>query len=90
MATDEQLPVKQEDLLTILVKLRDVRAWAVHNEADPWAFRQALITVMAIDTAAALERGVKNEDLARFDELACTKAETLVMEILQEGRSRVR
>ena len=59
--------VNGEDLLFVLKKLRDLRAWAVHTETDPWAFRQALVMVMELDTAAALERGVSIQELHGFD-----------------------
>jgi len=59
--------VNVEDLEFVLKRLRDVRAWHVKRKGEPWAFRQALIIVMELDTIAALERGVKAEVLASFD-----------------------
>ena len=59
--------VNEEDLGFVLKKLRDLRAWVVHTETDPWAFRQALVMVLELDTTAALERGVEYSTLTAFD-----------------------
>jgi len=60
-------PVNEKHFYRVLVKLRDLRAWAVKRNMDPWAFRQAMITVLELDTLAALERGVPRKNLERFD-----------------------
>jgi len=59
--------ISTRDFQRVLVKLRDLRAWSVKRNIDPWAFRQALITVLELDTAVALERGVPRENLDKFD-----------------------
>ena len=60
-------PVNEKHFYRVLVKLRDLRAWSVKRNIDPWAFRQAMITVLELDTLAALERGVTRENLDKFD-----------------------
>ena len=40
-----QKPVSEMDLLEILVRLMDLRAWAEKRKKDPWAFRQAIILI---------------------------------------------
>ena len=59
--------VSMKDFRAALVKLRDTRAWAIQWKIDAWAFRQALLSVLEIDTRAALEEGVTMEQLAAFD-----------------------
>ncbi len=68
------LDVPREDLLRALMKLRNFRAWGVIENIDPWAIRQGLIMVLAMDTEAALERGVDPDTLFAFDEEAEAKA----------------
>lgn len=65
-----QKPVSEMDLLEILVRLMDLRAWAEKRKKDPWAFRQAIILILELDTAAAKENGVKEAALEEFDRLA--------------------
>jgi len=79
-------PIDERTFLEVLKRLRDVRAWAVVNKGDPWAFRQAMITVMAIDTDVALEKGVKNMDLNAFDMAAKVKAREFIESIPGEVR----
>lgn len=86
----ETPPVDERSLLHVLIRLRDVRREAVVNLADPWAFRQAMITVMAIDTACALEHGVETKTLARFDEDAELKAQEFLESIPEEWRAHGR
>lgn len=62
--------VDEGQLLEVLKRLRDVRAWAVKRRLDPWAFRQAMIIVMELDTAAAIAEGRSPEQLAEFDRVA--------------------
>lgn len=59
--------VKEEELFRILKRLRDVRLWATRRDLSPWAFRQALVMVLELDTVAALERGVEYSTLDTFD-----------------------
>ena len=59
--------ISKKELLEALKRLRDVRAWHVKRKGDPWAFRQALVLVLELDTAAALQRGVTPRDLSFFD-----------------------
>jgi hypothetical protein len=61
--------VNKEHLKACLLKLRDLRLWAVTNNIDPWAVRQTLVIALEIDTKAALDRGIKREDLENFDKL---------------------
>ena len=84
MAPEELIPVYERTLYHVLARLRDIRAEATLTLSDPWAFRQAMITVMAIDTAVALERGVRPQVLAGFDELAELKAQEFIDNHLEE------
>ena len=61
------ITVSERDLVTCMRFIRDMRAHAVINNVDPWAVRQALILALEIDTATALKRGIKPEELRRFD-----------------------
>lgn len=80
--------VDERDFYAFLERLGDVRKLSVLNEADPWAFRQAMITVMAIDTAVALDHGIDAEALASFDEVAELGALEFVESIPEEVRAR--
>ena len=79
-------PVNEKHLLKALKYLRDLRVWGVRRNIGPWAIRQALITVLAMDTEAALERGVEPETLFKFDELAEEKAVEFIESIPEELR----
>ena len=81
MDTDEAPTVDERALYHVLARLRDLRREAVHTLADPWAFRQAMITVLAIDTAVALETGIEPDGLALFDARAQDKALEFIEEI---------
>ena len=70
--------VSERDFYETLKLLRDVRAWAVRTDSDPWAFRQAMITVFEMDTTVALERGVKAWELKAFDAQAREEARKLI------------
>ena len=59
--------INKEELLEVLKRFRNMRARHVRRGGDPWAFRQALIMVLELDTVAALERGIEAETLASFD-----------------------
>ena len=59
--------VKEQDLITCMTFIRDMRAWAALNNVDPWAVRQALLIALHMDTKAALARGIKHKDLQQFD-----------------------
>jgi len=61
-----------------------VRREATLEGRDPWAFRQALITVLAIDTAVALESDVTPGSLRRFDMRAELKAREFIDSIPEE------
>jgi len=73
--------VREKDLLRVMEKFRDLRAWAVRVKMDPWAFRQGLLLGLHIDTRAALERGVSREDLQAFDCLVAENATELQIEV---------
>jgi len=62
--------VSEEELVQVLRRLHGVRAWAFKRRLDPWAFRQAMITVLEIDTATAIENGRTLEQLAEFDRVS--------------------
>ena len=85
MATEETPPVNEETLHAVLAELRTLRLWAVVNRADPWAFRQAMITLMAIDTHVALERGVEVKTLRNFDVAAKEKAREFIESMPKEA-----
>jgi len=61
--------VNKQHYKACLLKLRDLRLWAVQGDIDPWAFRQMLLIALEMDTKAALERGVKSIDLLNFDSI---------------------
>lgn len=83
MSFEETPPVDVDEstFYEVLVKLRDVRKWAVINKGDPWAFRQAMITVMAIDTACALDIGIEPAELVIFDMHARDNAQEFIESI---------
>jgi len=62
--------VEERELIEVLTRLRDLRAWALKRHCDPWAFRQALLITLELDTATALEQGHTPEQLAEFDAVA--------------------
>lgn len=62
--------VPERELFEVLKRLRDVRAWAARRRLDPWAFRQAMLIVLELDTIVALESGRTPEELAKFDDVA--------------------
>ena len=70
----ESKTVPERDFYLVLEKLRDVRNLAVERDINPWAFRQAMITVLELDTVTAVERGVKPEKLDEFDAVAGEEA----------------
>jgi len=84
MAGEEQLPVDEADLYEILAGLRDVRREATLEGRDPWAFRQALITILAIDTACALEADITPGSILEFDARAHVKAQEFIDSIPEE------
>ena len=76
--TEARAIVPEKDFYLVLERLRDVRKWAVERDIDPWAFRQAIITVLELDTVTAVERGVKPEKLDEFDAVAGEEAREFV------------
>lgn len=74
----EARPVPERDFYESMKRLRDVRAWTVTADIDAWAFRQAMITVLEMDTAVALERGVAPGALEAFDEGARLEAQAMI------------
>ena len=70
--------VPEKDFYLVLERLRDVRKWAVERDIDPWAFRQAMITVLELDTVTGVERGVKPEKLDEFDAVTRREAREFV------------
>ena len=70
--------VPEKDFYLVLKRLRDVRKWAVERDIDPWAFRQAMITVLELDTVTGVERGVKPEKLDEFDAVTRREAREFV------------
>jgi len=54
----------------VLTRLRDLRLYTTRRHGDPWAFRQALLIALELDTASALETGHTPEQLAEFDVVA--------------------
>lgn len=81
--------VDKRTFYEVLQRLRDVRKWATTNQGDPWAFRQAMIVVMAIDTNVALESGIDAEGLGEFDMVSRALAMKLLKSIPEEGRAHV-
>lgn len=82
--------VDERTFYEVLQRLRDVRKWSTTTRGDPWAFRQALITVMSIDTTAALERGIDPRDLKKFDMAAKEKAREFIESLPKEERTHGR
>jgi len=62
-----QVPLR--DFMAVIIKLKDLREFCVRNNIDAWATRQALIIALEMDTAAALARGIRREDLESFDQV---------------------
>ena len=58
--------IRAAHLKAALTQMRNVRAWSIKNDINPWAFRQALLFALEVDTHHALQK-VKKEDLDRFD-----------------------
>lgn len=81
-----ELTVDEKTFYAVLERLRDVRKWATLTQADPWAFRQAMITVIAIDTTVALESGVEAKNLAGFDVEAGLRAEEFIKSLPEEAQ----
>lgn len=77
--------VSSQDLLKVMVKIRDLRAYTVRERLDPWAVRQGLILALELDTAAALERRVPIENLQEFDQAVRADVRTWVGERLKRG-----
>lgn len=69
--------VREQDLLQVLKWFRDLRIRSIKKRIDPWAFRQAILLILQLDTRAALERGVTLEALQKFDRLTRTDAENI-------------
>ena len=61
--------VSEKDLVGAMRWIRELRKWALVNDTDPWAVRQAILMALEMDTEAALQRGVKLQALQRFDEI---------------------
>ncbi len=59
--------VDSDDLRWIVLGICALRAQAVVQGRDPWAVRQGLVLALALDTEAALEKGVPKAKLAEFD-----------------------
>lgn len=87
MASEETPTVNEGNFYDVLERLRDVRRWATTNLCDPWAFRQALITVMSIDTTVALESGIDPRILKKFDMAAGFRAEEFLESIPEEAEA---
>ena len=73
----EGTTVREQDLLQVLKWFRDLRIRSIKKRIDPWAFRQAILLILQLDTRAALERGVTLEALQKFDRLTWTDAENI-------------
>jgi len=76
----ESTTVSDWELVGVLKRLRDTRRWAVRADVNPWAYRQAIIFILELDTAAALERGVSKEHLESFDSRAQEDARSFLRE----------
>jgi len=63
------ITVSEDELVQVLCWVRNLRKWAVRTQIDPWAIRQGLVMALEMDTAAALKRGIKPEDLQNFDQV---------------------
>jgi len=77
--------VPEQDLMRVLVKVRDLRAYAVRGGLDPWAVRQGLLIALELDTAAALERGVPRQNLEKFDQVAKADTQAWILRVLKRG-----
>jgi len=56
-----------EDLGEILKRLVKIRAYALEKKVNPWVVREALVIVLALDTAAARDSGISYKELTEFD-----------------------
>jgi len=78
--------VREGDLINMMRYIRDLRRWAYEHKVDPWAVRRALVMVLALDTAAALKRGVSSENLEAFDREIRASVQEWVEAQEREGR----
>ena len=59
--------VEEKDLIQVMKWIRGLRAYAVKHNLAAWAVRQGLLMALEMDTRTAINRGIKPEDLHRFD-----------------------
>lgn len=62
--------ITMKDFRGALLKLKQAREWCIKRKINAWATRQALLTVLALDTEAALSVGVTRQQLDDFDAMA--------------------
>lgn len=70
----------------IMQRLRDLMAWCHHNKKDPWALRQALITMLELGKSTAYEGGVSSLSIARFDAAAVGTARRINAQIRRQEK----
>jgi len=73
-----QVPLR--DFIAVMTKLKDLQEFCVRNNIDPWATRQVLTIALEMDTAAALARGIRREDLESFDQVVKRDAREWIRE----------
>jgi len=83
----ERETVNEEHFYEALARLRDFLLWSVRSKIDPWAKRQALITLLEFDRSGAIEKGVKPDDIAKFDEVARKEAQNFIEKMTFLGYS---
>jgi len=73
--------VDEKHLRLCMMKLRELRVMSVNKKVDPWAVRQALLIAIAIDTHAAIKRGIPLEKLKEFDTIVAEDIEKWIQEV---------
>lgn len=81
--------VNEDDFTDALKYLKELKAYAVQNDLDPWAVRQALVLTLELDTITALNNPkVTQEQLYLFDAIVIKNARDLYKEFeaMDKGR----
>jgi len=73
-----ETPVNEEHFIGAMKYLKELKAYAVQNDLDSWAVRQALVLTLEFDTIAALNNPkVTQEQLYLFDAIVIKNARDL-------------
>ncbi len=77
-----QQVVNVHDFGECLVKLRDLRAWAIKHHIDPFALRQAMILILEIEANHILQLTHDPDALMAFDAVASEYSKRNVLEMV--------